>query len=69
VTFGLGVLTNVFASAGSAGAAAQAVLADRVGAAFTGGTVIAVLALAVTVLVARSRSERCDHAVAALAPR
>jgi predicted MFS family arabinose efflux permease len=64
---GLGILTTVFASAGSRGSTPPELLADRVGAAFAGGTVLAVLALAVTVLVARGQAERCKHAVAALA--
>jgi EmrB/QacA subfamily drug resistance transporter len=64
---GLGILTTVFASAGSSGAAPHELLAHRVGAAFAGGTVLALVAFAVTVLVARAQAERCKHAVAALA--
>jgi hypothetical protein len=63
----LGLLTTVFASAGLAGATAPELLAHRVGAAFAGATVLAALALLVTVLAARARPQRCDHAVAAIA--
>jgi EmrB/QacA subfamily drug resistance transporter len=62
---GLGILTTVFAAAGSPGSTAQQLVAERVGAAFTGATVIAALALAVTAVAARPRPARCEHAVAA----
>jgi EmrB/QacA subfamily drug resistance transporter len=51
---GLAVLTTVFASARAAGAGPAALLAHRVGAAFTGATMLAALALLVTVLAARA---------------
>ena len=54
---GLGILTTVFAAAGSTASDPHELLADRVSAAFTGGTVIALVALAVTALVARTRTE------------
>ena len=51
---GLGILTTLFASAGPAGAGPRELLADRVDLAFTGGIVLAALAVAVTALVWRS---------------
>jgi EmrB/QacA subfamily drug resistance transporter len=51
---GLGILTTVFASANTHSASARELLAHRVDAAFTGGSVLVVVALAVTVLVARA---------------
>jgi EmrB/QacA subfamily drug resistance transporter len=65
---GLGILTTVFAAAGAPGASAPELLAHRVGAAFAGATVLAAVALLVTVVAARARPGG-DHAVAALAPR
>jgi formate hydrogenlyase subunit 4 len=52
---GLGILTTVFAAAGSTASDPHELLADRVSAAFTGATVIALVALTVTALAARTR--------------
>jgi EmrB/QacA subfamily drug resistance transporter len=51
---GLGILTTLFASAALHGAGPRELLAHRVGAAFTGGVVLALIALAVTVYVWRT---------------
>jgi hypothetical protein len=53
---GLGILTTIFATAGTAHADPRELRAQRVSAAFTGGIVLAMIALAVTVLAARSRA-------------
>jgi hypothetical protein len=59
---GLGILTTIFASATAADAGPRQLLAHRVDAAFTGGIVLAALALAVTVFVARSTRGRSSSA-------
>jgi EmrB/QacA subfamily drug resistance transporter len=57
---GLGILTTVFAAAGSPGLPARELLAHRVAAAFAGGAVLAALALVVTVVAARERTRGVD---------